>query len=122
MHQYAQYFTQSFSVGGMHSLPPAVVPFLLPVILVLVTWTFIWKGLALWHAARNRQIGWFIIILIVNTLGILEIIYLLFFRKNRNTNVSTTTVTHTTTVVPPVVPPAVPPTTPPAVDSSAPVA
>ncbi len=46
-----------------------------------VVWTFIWKGLALWKAAGLRQKGWFIAILLLNTLGILEIIYLLAKRK-----------------------------------------
>jgi methionyl-tRNA synthetase len=41
----------------------------------------IWKGLALWPAARNRQLVWYLALLIVNTVGILEIVYLIFFRK-----------------------------------------
>lgn len=48
---------------------------------VIITWAVIWKGIALWHAARNRQLAWYIALLIINTVGILEIIYLLFFRK-----------------------------------------
>jgi hypothetical protein len=114
MHPIAQYFQQSFSVGGMHQLPPAVAPLIIGGIFVVLIWSFVWKGIALWHSSRNHQTGWFIILLIVNTVGILEIVYLLFFRKNRNKNLTTTTVTHTTVVTPPVVPPAV--------DSSAPVA
>jgi hypothetical protein len=47
----------------------------------IALWSLVWKGLALWAAARGEQQWWFIIILIVNTAGILEIIYLLFFRK-----------------------------------------
>jgi len=50
-------------------------------VVVLVTWSLAWKGIALWHAARNGQRGWFIALLIVNTLGIFEIVYLLFFRQ-----------------------------------------
>lgn len=45
-------------------------------ILVLVLWSIIWKGLALWKAAKKDSAPWFIVLLIVNTLGILEIIYL----------------------------------------------
>lgn len=44
----------------------------------LVAWTILWKGLALWHAARRGQTGWFIAMLVINTAGILEICYLLF--------------------------------------------
>ncbi len=36
------------------------------------------KGYALWHAAKRDDKGWFVAILIVNTFGILEIIYLYF--------------------------------------------
>ena len=52
-----------------------------PILYILIAWTLIWKGIALWHSARNKQKGWFIILLIVSTVGILEIIYLIFFKK-----------------------------------------
>jgi hypothetical protein len=48
---------------------------------VLVIWSIIWKGIALWKAARNSHQAWFVILLIVNTLGILEIIYIFGFSK-----------------------------------------
>lgn len=46
-----------------------------------VAWTLAWKGLALWRAAELRQKPWFIAILLVNTLGILEMLYLFFIAK-----------------------------------------
>lgn len=49
-----------------------------PLILLAVLWSVVWKGLALWHSARRGQYWWFVILLVVNTLGILEIIYLFF--------------------------------------------
>ena len=52
-----------------------------PILYILIAWTAIWKGIALWHSARNKQMGWFIVFLIVSTVGILEIIYLIFFKK-----------------------------------------
>ena len=52
-----------------------------PILYILIAWTLIWKGIALWHSARNKQKGWFIVLLIVSTVGILEIIYLIFFKK-----------------------------------------
>ncbi|MEK7187671.1 MAG: DUF5652 family protein [Patescibacteria group bacterium] len=45
-------------------------------ILLLILWSFIWKGLALWHSARQNHPWWFVALLIINTAGILEIIYL----------------------------------------------
>jgi len=48
-------------------------------VLVLI-WSIIWKGMALWHSARRQQIGWFIVFLLVNTIGILEIMYLFYIK------------------------------------------
>lgn len=36
------------------------------------------KGYALWTAAKREDKGWFIALLIVNTMGILELVYLYF--------------------------------------------
>lgn len=53
-----------------------------PVVLYpLLVWSIIWKGLALWRAARLRQAGWYIALLVINTVGIFEIIYLLATKK-----------------------------------------
>jgi len=52
-----------------------------PFILLLVFWSIFWKGLALWHSGRRGQYWWFVIMLVVNTLGILEIIYLFAVAK-----------------------------------------
>jgi len=38
-------------------------------------WTVLWKGMALWKAAKKDQKPWFIAFLFINTLGILEILY-----------------------------------------------
>jgi len=50
------------------------------IFILMIAWTVIWKGLGLWYAAGNKQKGWFIAILILNTLGLLPIIYLLWFK------------------------------------------
>ena len=44
-------------------------------------WSLIWKALALWKAARLGSKPWFAVLLVVNTLGILEILYLYVFSK-----------------------------------------
>lgn len=51
----------------------------------LLIWEAVWKGIALWKAAKNNQLNWFIAILILNTAGILPIVYIKFFQK-KNTN------------------------------------
>ena len=43
---------------------------------ILIAWSVIWKGIALWKSARLGHKGWFVALMIVNTLGILEIIYI----------------------------------------------
>ncbi len=51
-------------------------------IVVLVVWSAIWKAIALWKAARNNHLAWYIIMLILNTAGILEIIYIFAVGKS----------------------------------------
>lgn len=53
----------------------------LAVFIPLIIWTLIWKGLALWKAARLGDRNWFIIMLVLNTAGILEILYIFVFSR-----------------------------------------
>ena len=62
---------------------PAAVPIVLGVILAMV-WSVAWKGVALWRAGRNGHLVWFIVLFIVNTLGILEIIYIFAFSRKKD--------------------------------------
>lgn len=48
----------------------------LPMIIFVALWTLFWKGLALWHSARRGEPAWFVVLLIINTVGLLEIVYL----------------------------------------------
>ena len=50
-------------------------------IALLMLWTIVWKGLALWHAARRQERWWFLALLIINTVGLLEIVYLFGIAK-----------------------------------------
>jgi len=52
---------------------------------VLSLWSVIWKGIALWRAAKQGQRNWFIVMLVLNTIGILELVYLFRFSKKRMT-------------------------------------
>ncbi len=50
----------------------------------IAAWTLPWKGVALWRAAGRREKAWFVVLLLVNTLAILEIIYIFVVSKKTN--------------------------------------
>lgn len=50
----------------------------------VAVWSMFWKGLALWRSARLGSKKWFIVLLVLNTVGILEILYLYVFSKKRS--------------------------------------
>ena len=56
--------------------------FLIPLV---VAWDAVWKGIAMWRAARNGNMVWYVALLVVNSAGILPIIYILGFSKRGNT-------------------------------------
>lgn len=55
----------------------------------LAIWEIIWKGIGLWRSAREGRRYWFAVMLIVNTAGILPIIYLLFFQNREKKKAKT---------------------------------
>ncbi len=50
----------------------------------LAIWSSVWKALALWKAAKKKSVPWFVILFVVNTIGILEILYLFVFSKMKH--------------------------------------
>ena len=66
------------AIGSMLGISSTAV---LALVAVISIWTLVWKGLALWKSANKKSIPWFIILLIFNTVGILEILYLFIFSK-----------------------------------------
>ena len=58
-------------------------PYFFYILTLAALWILPWKGVALWRSARNADKLWFIILLLINTLGILEIIYIFFFSKRK---------------------------------------
>ncbi len=68
---YGSWMTPGFGFSPVGSILLAIV----------VIWSIVWKGLALWKSARAGSNIWFIVFLVVNTLGILEILYLYVFSK-----------------------------------------
>lgn len=53
------------------------------VVALIVLWTLPWKGVALWKAAKNGHKIWFVALLVVNSLAILEIVYIFVFGKEK---------------------------------------
>lgn len=57
-------------------------------LIVVSLWTLVWKGLGLWHSGKNQQKGWFVVMLILNTAGLLPIIYLIWFKPKEDSTIS----------------------------------
>jgi hypothetical protein len=50
-------------------------------LVMILIWSAVWKLLALWKAGRKNSLVWFIVLALVNTLGILEILYIYIFSE-----------------------------------------
>ena len=50
-------------------------------IAIILIWSLVWKLLALWKSARNKHLAWFIVMAVINTVGILPILYIFVFSK-----------------------------------------
>jgi hypothetical protein len=72
-HTFKMNFPESFPLGQQF------------LVYLLFLWSLMWKGMALWNASKHNQRNWFIVLLILNTIGILEIVYLFRFAKKRMT-------------------------------------
>ena len=58
-------------------------PYFLAIFITCLIWEMVWKGFALWKAGRNNHAAWFVCIFILNTVGILPIVYLLLNRTKQ---------------------------------------
>lgn len=54
-------------------------------VFVILIWSLLWKGTALWRASKENQRNWFIALLLLNTVGILDLAYLFYFSKKKLT-------------------------------------
>jgi len=49
--------------------------------ILVILWSAVWKLMAMWKSARKGSLGWFIVLGVVNTVGILEILYIYIFSE-----------------------------------------
>lgn len=56
--------------------------YIIVLFIILAICDLVLKGIGLWKSAKSGQRNWFIALLIINSAGILPIVYLLFFKKN----------------------------------------
>jgi hypothetical protein len=54
-----------------------------PMLIAFMLWELVWKGLALWKAARLNEKYWFIALLFINTVGVFPIVYLIVKRNKK---------------------------------------
>jgi hypothetical protein len=71
-----EYVNQVMNLGG----------FPLFLFLIALIWGSVWKFLALWKAARKGSVVWFVLFAFVNTIGILEILYIFIFSEMKKNN------------------------------------
>ena len=48
-------------------------------VILIIIWTLPWKIMALWRSAKRGEKLWFIVLLVVNSLAILDILYIYIF-------------------------------------------
>ncbi len=66
---------------GNAFLPGILTGWLSVLIIPVAFWSLFWMGWALWRAAKDDSKIWFIILLLVHTVGILDIIYIFLISK-----------------------------------------
>jgi len=66
------WFGQSVGLGLGTMIGFGIIAAIIAIVIIFL------KGYALWHAARRNEKWWFVALLLINTIGILELIYLYF--------------------------------------------
>ncbi len=51
--------------------------------IALIIWSTVWKGIALWKATKSGDKRWFTALLVINTAGILDILYIYVFSRKK---------------------------------------
>jgi uncharacterized protein DUF5652 len=72
----------------IYNLESMLSPWFIAIVLVAIAWKFYWYGLALWHNIENKNkkhfMIFFVLMFVINDLGLVPIIYLAFNKKHKN--------------------------------------
>lgn len=74
MQQFNMFFANDFGVSPL-------------IVGIIAIWVLFWKGCSLWIAAKSNQKWWFLALLVINTLSILELIYIFFIAKKKGSDI-----------------------------------
>lgn len=55
---------------------------------VIIFWSLAWKCYSAWLAANRREKKWFVALVVFNTVGILDMIYVFFIAKKKWSDVT----------------------------------
>lgn len=58
--------------------------------IVAIVWTLLWKIYSVWIAAKRNEKKWFAALLVLNTLGILDMIYVFGVAKKKWSDIQNT--------------------------------
>lgn len=59
------------------------VKYIVLILLFIIIWDTVWKLISMWKASKRNSKIWFVVLAIVNSLGILPILYLIFARTKK---------------------------------------
>ena len=65
---------------------PDIPPARRALFVAVIAWSLAWKGASLWRAARNGSKPWFVALLLTNTLGVLDAVYLFAMERLRTSS------------------------------------
>ena len=62
---------------------PTELMWILPLVVILFLWEVVLKLLAMWKAAQRKELLWFVLIAIFNTVGVLPLLYLILSKDTK---------------------------------------
>lgn len=78
-------FNKRKEITDVYFIPyPPIIPIgnlnIIWVVIFLILWELAWKAIGMWKAGNDSQLGWFLTIFVIPTIGLLPIVYVLFIK------------------------------------------